>query len=242
MQKSQRLLWNLYSVFWSLYGRYAWDDQHEPSRVSEPPEHIVDIVRERHVNSDEWVLDAGCGTGNYAIALAKSGFHVIGTDFAAGMLSKAREKVTDDLSGYISFQQADLNSPLEFPEARFDHIINISVLQAVADPIFTLGELYRVLKPGGIMVLSLPKQNSAVMFRSVGELIRYRIRHLEMQTPGKMLLVIVKSFADRYHNSQTWTAPQAQKMLNAIGLRMVATEKGRQLLVVAKKLKDTYQP
>jgi 2-polyprenyl-3-methyl-5-hydroxy-6-metoxy-1,4-benzoquinol methylase len=67
MQKSQRL-WKLYSTFWSLYGRYAWDDQREPARVSAPPERIVEIVQARRINPNEWILDAGCGTGNYAIS------------------------------------------------------------------------------------------------------------------------------------------------------------------------------
>ena len=95
---SQRFWSTLYSAFWSLYGRYAWDDQRESSRVSEPPERIVDVVRSRRRQTDEWVLDAGCGTGNYAMALAQAGFHVIGIDFAAGMLAKAQSKVTQDLS------------------------------------------------------------------------------------------------------------------------------------------------
>jgi SAM-dependent methyltransferase len=236
MKKSQQLVSNLYNAFWSLYGRYAWDDQREPSRVSDPPECIVDIVQTRRRNPNEWILDAGCGTGNYAIALAKAGFYVIGTDFAAGMLARARGKVTGDLSEFVSFRQADLNAPLEFPRARFDHIINISVLQAVVDPDYTLSELYRVLKPGGTLVLSLPKQNSDLFSRSVGGLIRYRIRHLERRTLWKILLVIVKSYGDRFHNSPRWTVPQAQHMLRAAGIETVSLDEGRQILAVAKKV------
>ena len=237
--KVQRSLSNLYSAFWSLYGRYAWDDQREPSRVSEPPERIVDIVRKRRRHPDEWVLDAGCGTGNYAIALAQAGFCVIGTDFAAGMLAKAQDKVTHDLSRLVSFQRADLNVPLEFPEARFDHIISISVLQAVADPLFTLGELHRVLKPGGTLVLSLPKHDATLFSQPVNALIRYRIRHLERRTPGKILLVILKSFGDRFGNRPRWTRLQAQQMVSATGFKVVSLEEGRQILVVAEKAAPT---
>lgn len=235
MQKSQRLKWNLYSVFWSIYGRYAWDDQQEPSRVSEPPERIVDIVRERRITLDDWVLDAGCGTGNYAVALAKARFQVIGIDFASGMLVKAQNKITDDLIDYVTFRQADLNIPLEFPANHFDHAISISVLQAVTNPMFTLGELYRVLKPGGTLVLSLPKQNSSTYSSSACELIRYRIRHLERRTSGKILLVILKTFGDRFHPTPRWTPPQAQQMMCGVGFEVVSLDESRQILVVAEE-------
>ena len=177
MVSSQRFWSNLYSVFWSLYGRYAWDDQREPSRVSEPPECIVDVVQSRRCQPDEWVLDAGCGTGNYAIVLA--------------------------------------------------------------DPAFTLGELHRVLKPGGTLVLSLPKHDATLFSQPVGELIRYRIRHLERRTPSKMLLVVLKSFGDRFSNRPRWTRPQAQQMVTASGFRVVSLDEGRQILVVTEKTAPT---
>jgi ubiquinone/menaquinone biosynthesis C-methylase UbiE len=164
---------------------------------------------------------------------------VIGTDFAAGMLAKAQDKVTDGLSRSISFQRADLNGPLEFPGARFDHVIHISVLQAVANPTFTLSELRRVLKPGGTLVLSLPKQDSALFSQSVAGLIRYRIRHLERRTPGKILLVVLKSFGDRLGSTPRWTVPQAEQMTSASGFKVVSLEEGRQILVVAEKVADT---
>jgi ubiquinone/menaquinone biosynthesis C-methylase UbiE len=139
------------------------------------------------------------------------------------------------VSRLLSFQQADLNVPLEFPQARFDHIINISVLQAVIDPLFTLGELHRMLKPGGTLVLSLPKQNSIIFSQSMGELIRYRIRHLERRTPGKILLVILKSFGDRLSDTPRWTRLQAQQMMSTTGFEVVSFDEGRQILVVAGK-------
>jgi ubiquinone/menaquinone biosynthesis C-methylase UbiE len=126
---SQKFMQYLYRVFWSLYGRYAWDKQREPSWVSEPPERIVEVLLKKRRIPNELVLDAGCGTGNYSIALAQAGFQVIGTDFASGMLAKAQDKVTNNLSRLVSLQRADLNVALDFPDGHFDHIISISVLQ-----------------------------------------------------------------------------------------------------------------
>lgn len=238
MQGSRPLLWKLYGGFWSLYGRFVWDDQRESARVSDPPERIVDVLQERRIGPGEWVLDAGCGTGNYAVALAQAGFCVIGVDFVMGMLTKARGKVTDDLARRINLRQADLNCPLAFPDGYFDHVISISVLQAVADPAFTLRELYRVLKPRGTLILSLPRRDSASASRPVGELIRQRIRHLERRTLGKVLLVVAKTLGDRYHNIPTWTELQARGMLGAIGFETVAVVEGRQLTVIAEKTRS----
>jgi len=237
---SQRFQSSLYSKLWSLYGRHVWDDLAVPSSVSESPERIVALIGERHRHPDEWILDAGCGTGNYAVALAKAGFRVIGTDFAAGMLAKAQAKVTEDLSRRVSFQKADLNTPLEFPEARFDHLIGISVLHAVANPQFTLGEWHRVLKPGGTLVLALPKQNSPRFSQSLGELIRSRIRQLKRPTPGKMALVMLKSFADRFRDIPLWTMPQARQMMSDSGFKVISLDEGRQILVVAEKVAKGY--
>ena len=233
--KSRNLFSNLYSLFWGLYGQHAWDEQREPAQVSEPPERIAELLKQRQHNPGEWVLDAGCGTGNYALAVARAGFHVLGIDFAAGMLSKARTKVTGEVAQRISFRQADLTRPLEIPETRFDHILSISVLQTVADPQFTLGELRRVLKPGGSLVLSLPKQNSVSVSQSVWEMIRFRLRYLTRRTPGKILLVILKSFADRYGNSPRWNPADAQHMVGSAGFKLVSLEEGRQILLVAEK-------
>jgi SAM-dependent methyltransferase len=236
MQESQRLLWNLYGGFWSLYGRFVWDDQREPARVSEPPERVVDILLERRIGPDECVLDAGCGTGNYALALAREGFCVTGVDFAPGMLARAREKADGDVSGRVSFQQADLNSPLKFPDGHFDHVISISVLQAVADPAFTLKELYRVLKPRGILLLSLPRRDSPIKSWPIGKTIHHRLCHLEGRTLGKMLLVVLKTLGDRYHPIPMWTELDARGMLGALGFETVAVAEGRQLVVVAAKV------
>jgi ubiquinone/menaquinone biosynthesis C-methylase UbiE len=153
-----------------------------------------------------------------------------------GMLARAREKVTDTVSGRINLRQADLNRPLAFPDRYFDYIVSIGVLQAVADPAFTLKELYRVLKPKGTLVLSLPRPDSAP--RPTGELIRQRIRRLGKRTLGKALLVVAKTLGDRRQNTPTWTELQARGLLAAVGFETVAVVEGRQLIVVAEKTRS----
>jgi TPP-dependent indolepyruvate ferredoxin oxidoreductase alpha subunit len=94
-------------VFWSLYGRFVWDAQKAPWKAPQI-QHIVETVKARRATAREHVLDAGCGTGDYAIALAKAGFQVTGIDYAVGMLSCAQAKVSDEL---VEHSWGDAGSP-----------------------------------------------------------------------------------------------------------------------------------
>jgi hypothetical protein len=95
--------------------------------------------------------------------------------------------------------------------------------------------LRRFLKPGGTLVLSLPKADSPVRSQSLGGLIRYRIQHLERRTPGKKILVILKSIADRLGNRHSWTMEHARQMLEENGFKVLSAEEGRQILAVVEK-------
>ena len=77
-----------------------WDEQTRPLPHIE---RITTILTARQAVRGAQVLDAGCGTGTYALALAKAGFNVIGIDYASGMLARARAKVTSELAATLSF-------------------------------------------------------------------------------------------------------------------------------------------
>ena len=148
---------------------------------------MVDILASRRTRPDERVLDAGCGTGNYAIALAQAGFQVVGIDYATGMLASAQAKLSEPLRDRLTFQRMDLDRRLNLADASFDHVINISVLQNAADPDFTLRELCQVSRPDGtLLLLHVPRPQSLAL--PVGDVIRYRVAHLQQKSIGKTAL------------------------------------------------------
>jgi len=50
----------------------------------------------------------------------------------------------------------DISAGIPFPDASFDHVFCIEVLEHVPSPYFTLGEIHRILRPGGVLTLSVP--------------------------------------------------------------------------------------
>ncbi|AKX93945.1 demethylrebeccamycin-D-glucose O-methyltransferase [Moorella thermoacetica] len=109
-------------------------------------------------HAGEHILDVGCGTGNFSLELARRGVKVTGIDISDPMLAKARKKAAD--AGLaIEFLHADAMN-LPFGDNTFDKIVSVTALEFAPDLKAVLEESYRVLKPGGRMVIGLIGGNS----------------------------------------------------------------------------------
>jgi ubiquinone/menaquinone biosynthesis C-methylase UbiE len=108
------------------------------------------------------LLDVGCGFGRHAYEAAKRGARVVAFDYAEaelkevrntfGAMATAGEVGGDSLAGTV---QGDA-SRLPFSDASFDRIIAAEVLEHVPDDERALSELARVLRPDGVMVVTVP--------------------------------------------------------------------------------------
>jgi SAM-dependent methyltransferase len=97
------------------------------------------------------ILDAGCGSGPLSAALRDRGAIVTGIDSSAKMVGLARQRLGTSADVHI----ADLGNPLPFPDRRFDDVIASLVLHYLEDWVGPLAELWRVLKPGGRLIVSV---------------------------------------------------------------------------------------
>jgi SAM-dependent methyltransferase len=96
------------------------------------------------------VLDAGCGPGLYAEALVAGGAEVVAVDGSAAMVELARER----LGASAQVLHADLGEPLPFASSEFDLVVCALVIHHLDDRGACLREFFRVLRPGGHVVLS----------------------------------------------------------------------------------------
>ncbi|WP_321389752.1 class I SAM-dependent methyltransferase [uncultured Desulfuromusa sp.] len=102
----------------------------------------------------EQVLDVGCGTGLLTVQIARGnpGLHVIGIDASRPMIDVANRKRS---SSDCRFQQA-LGEDLPFPDSHFAMVTSALFFHHVDRDLKqqTLQEIYRVLKPGGELLIA----------------------------------------------------------------------------------------
>ncbi|MFQ5350344.1 MAG: ubiquinone/menaquinone biosynthesis methyltransferase [Thermoanaerobaculia bacterium] len=98
------------------------------------------------------VLDVCCGTGDQALALTRHGYRVTAADFCLPMLTRAQDKYARRRGGVPAGLAGDALR-LPFVDHRFDGLTAAFGLRNVADLEAALGELSRVLRPGGVAAI-----------------------------------------------------------------------------------------
>ncbi|MBX2865723.1 MAG: class I SAM-dependent methyltransferase [Leptolyngbyaceae cyanobacterium MAG.088] len=148
--------------------------------------------RLRHLDQTARILDCGVGTGAFSAALLDSieqPVHISGIDISYPMLTHARQNLKNRCTA-LDLWWGDIQR-LPFADNSFDTVIFAHVLEHMADPVETLREIARVLKPGAPLIGSVTRKGL-----------------------GQRLLSL------RWHN-RGYTANQLNLFLQAAGLETV---------------------
>jgi SAM-dependent methyltransferase len=106
-------------------------------------------------------LDLGAGQGAVSHALKARGFEVTATDVNTSQFR----------ADGIPCLKLDLNGPLPFPDAGFDLVMAVEILEHLESPRAFLREIFRVLRPGGLAVVTTPNITSLpsrILFLATG--------------------------------------------------------------------------
>jgi ubiquinone/menaquinone biosynthesis C-methylase UbiE len=108
---------------------------------------ILDMLRP---SRGERILDAGCGTGVFSRDLVLAGATVAGLELSFPMLVRAGEKLSGTPFLMI---QGDM-STLPFADHVFDKTVSVTAIEFIKDARGAVDELFRVTRPGGLIVVA----------------------------------------------------------------------------------------
>ncbi|MEI7690062.1 MAG: class I SAM-dependent methyltransferase [bacterium] len=150
---------------------------------------FLDILKALNLDVGHKILDAGCGTGNFEKFLAEheSEIEIIGLDFSNKMIKRAKKNCRKFKN--VSFQRANLRKKIDFEKSSFDRITCINALFTINENDLVLKEFYRLLKPGGRVVIADPRPDSTMK-----EVIKAYFNFLKGKTKKRKLLGIFKTF------------------------------------------------
>jgi ubiquinone/menaquinone biosynthesis C-methylase UbiE len=108
------------------------------------------LAQEGDLGPGKKLLDLGCGTGRWALLLAKqTGCEVVGVDNSPEMLAQARAK---DKPGRITWLEGDVYRP-PVEEKSFDAALMSLMLHHLEDPYVAYRAAYVALRPGGVLLI-----------------------------------------------------------------------------------------
>jgi ubiquinone/menaquinone biosynthesis C-methylase UbiE len=139
---------------------------------------VVFEMLDAHSSKKGKLLDAGCGPATLVRDFLARGYDVWGIDCSKRMIEEARRNISE-LNDH--FAQGDIEN-MAFPSESFDIVVSLGVLHYLKDERPSLREIRRVLKPGGLSIVSIsnafsPSQIIRKMLAPMRTLLGCRQKH-----------------------------------------------------------------
>ncbi|QMU57456.1 MAG: methyltransferase domain-containing protein [Boseongicola sp.] len=126
------------------------------SRISDQAAYDTTMERVRaHLNSNDNVLEVGCGTGSTALIQAGGVHSYVGADISPGMLKIANEKLESTPVEGLSFKVSDVFAS-EMERETFDAVLGFNIYHLVKDLDVAFLRARDLIRPGGLFITKTP--------------------------------------------------------------------------------------
>ena len=157
----------------------------------------------KFINEGDVCLDAASGSGYGTVMLAEKAREVTGLEIDDHALEYARSHFQRK---NITYKKADLTQKFDLPDSYFDAAVSIETLEHITEHDTILSEFHRVLKPGGILIVSTVEHH---VYSELGGI--HNKHHIGEMTKKELLEAISKYFKlediygqQRYVHLSTW--------------------------------------
>lgn len=218
---------------------------------------VLSLMQRYNVTKKPRILDAGCGTGLLGKKLQRYG-SVVGVDMSQEALLYAKKRKLVVTKGSLT--------ALPFKQHTFHIVICVDVIyhRMIKNDFRALQELYRVLKPGGILIIRVPA--NPWLHLSHDAVVHTRERYTKQTLLSKMSragfiiekisfvnvillpIALMQSFFEQYHHKKTSSVRSLPKSMNALVYALLLPEQfllrymnlpwGMGLLAVGRKRRD----
>jgi len=231
-------------AFESLYGPFAWAYDWVSRTFFLGQWRRWQRASIHHIRGTR-VLEVGMGTGNLQIDLERAGFQAYGVDLSGPMLRQATKKARR--LGLAPFRASRAPAQaLPFADSTFDTVVSTFPNEYIADP-QTLGELSRILRPGGRLVVVPggwlhPRDAGTRFMEGVARLVYgYGRVPARNEIRNEIRVESIEQLARRESSWYGWMGFLSKRMVEAgfmVSSHIHSNEKGACLVIVA----DTLSP
>jgi len=111
---------------------------------------------------NSYCLEVGVNGGTVALQLMQAGCYVKGIDIVEELVERAKKRG-------VMAEQGTAEDLSRFPDDCFDVVVCAEVLEHLYDPLIAIKEAYRVLKPGGRYIVTVPSSDGAMASENLGD-------------------------------------------------------------------------
>lgn len=133
---------------------FEWDSKDLEQRIKACETNPSTPYMFKYMPKGEWVLEAGCGMGQFVKFLSDKGYKIKGIE-----INDDAVKIANKVFPELEIISGDV-SKLPYPNESFGGVLSLGVVEHfIEGPVQALKEMYRVMKPGGVALICVPQFN-----------------------------------------------------------------------------------